>query len=468
MRILGTGVNLKGQPLFQPEEESIIADQVLKSMEQNIESINTVSRATARSATFKGEIKGKTKDFRDPLLVGWSYLLNAHDPKRADIQEILKPLALLRGMEAPLLFENTDPDEWLEWLNENYYGLNTRRKKVPRYVLIAGGPDQVPFKFQSILDGVASVGRVQFDTLDDLDRYVKKIIRIEAAPDPLVDKEVVIFATDQGPDDATYYSQKYMAQPIIRHIRDELNFKTHNILGPEATRKNLLQTLVSRKPALVYTASHGLGGATESPDFQKHYNGAVCCQYTGDLTMDDLFSAQNVPTEQPFLEGAVFFQFACFSYGTPGESDYAHWMNKGPEKNNAGDFIAALPKRLLAHPRGPIAFIGHMDEALLLGFDDPNNPDILERWHNRIAPFVHAVDSLLGVEPPGMAMDQMNDRYNSCNAMITYTIDKQKRNKLVWDEEHKTRFFDNWLLRGDAQNYMVFGDPGVHLRISGD
>ncbi len=34
------------------------------------------------------------------------------------------------------------------------------------------------------------------------------------------------------------------------------------------------------------------------------------------------------------------------------------------------DFVAALPKRLLAHPRGPIAYAGHRDTAWRHGFAD--------------------------------------------------------------------------------------------------
>jgi len=75
------------------------------------------------------------------------------------------------------------------------------------------------------------------------------------------------------------------------------------------------------------------------------------------------------------------------------------------------DFIAALPKRLLAHPRGPIAFIGHLDTAFLHGFADASQPHTLDRWHARIAPFKKAVDRLLGVQPSGLAMEGINERY---------------------------------------------------------
>jgi len=67
--------------------------------------------------------------------------------------------------------------------------------------------------------------------------------------------------------------------------------------------------------------------------------------------------------------------------------------------------VAALPKRLLSHPNGPIAFIGHVDAAWMHGFvDNPDHPDILDRWHRRIEPFVSALNSLLEVQPVGLAL----------------------------------------------------------------
>jgi hypothetical protein len=218
-------------------------------------------------------------------------------------------------------------------------------------------------------------------------------------------------------------------------------------------------------PALVYTASHGLGAVGEPLERQKRYNGAICCQHEGRLTPESLFSADDVPQEGPFLEGAVFFQFACFGYGTPAQSDFAHWLEGVPENYSPTDFVAALPRRLVGHPRGPIAYIGHLDTAFLHGFAHAANPHVLDRWHTRIAPFVRAVQRLLGVQPCGLAMRDINTRYSVCNALITNTYDCQRRGRLQWNARLKARFLDNWILRGDSQNYMIFGDPGARLRI---
>lgn len=468
MKIMGMGLDFGGNPLFEPMDEEVVAKALVAAMEPNAKSVQNLTRTTAEAVSFRGEIERTTLDPGDPRVAGWTFLVNSADPQRNEIETILEPLAEHRGMadpKEPLLYNSESSDEWFDWLEDNYYALELEEKQVPQYLLIVGGADQVPFRFQSILDTVANVGRVDFDTLDDLKHYADKLIRIETATTPLVTKEAILFAPDGGLPDPTYFSREYMIQPLAEHIEDELGFATHTIIGDDATKKNLKDALSAKNPAIVYTASHGLGATDEPFDTQKRYNGAICCQHRGVLTLDSLFSADDVPLDQPFLEGSVFFQFACFGYGTPAESDYAHWLTEVPEQYTDADFVAALPKRLLAHPRGPIAFIGHLDTAFLHGFADVEDPFILERWHTRIAPFVKAVDQLLGVQPSGLAMHDMNMRYSVCSAMITNTYDRQRRGRLTWTPRLEARFLDNWITRGDAQNYMIFGDPAVRLRI---
>ena len=132
-----------------------------------------------------------------------------NDPQRKQIIETLRPLAAHRGMEdpsAPLVFGGEPEEVWGDWLQENYYAPGLEGKKIPHYVLMAGGPKMLPFGLQSLLDTVASVGRVEFDTLDELKQYGEKIIRIETAEDPVVKREVILFAPDGGMQDPTYFT----------------------------------------------------------------------------------------------------------------------------------------------------------------------------------------------------------------------------------------------------------------------
>ena len=489
MEILGFGLDLEGRRLFEPIDEEVLSNFLLTSLETDGKSLQALGNTLGQSIAHRGEMKRTSADPADPRTAGWTVLMNKKDQQCNEILTILEPLANHRGMsnpKEPLLYNGESSEEWLKWLNENYYVIGLEQR--PQYILIVGNPQQVPFRFQSVLNAVANVGRVDFDTLDDLHNYIQKLIRIETAEELFVSKETILFAPDAGMNDPTYFSREYMIKPLAEHITNKLGFKTHTISGDDASKAALLNALTTIKPALVYTASHGLGAKGQPFEFQKRYNGAIWCKRNGLRPLDSLFTAEDVPVNIPFLEGSVFFQFACFGYGTPQESDYAHWLKgpldqglKGiPKQYTDSDFIAALPKKLLAHPKGPIAFIGHLDTAFIHGFAEtkadynPQSEELIisllpfrKRWNARIAPFVNAVNQLLKIQPPGLSMRDMNTRYAIYNASITNTYDQQRRGKLKWNKEMQVDFLDEWISRNDAQNYMIFGDPATHLRIPG-
>lgn len=468
MRIMAFGKKMSGDLLFKAVDEQEFLHALVEALPRNAPALQAMADSASRGVSFKGEMGRRVKDAGDPIQAGWSILVAKQDPRHNEIIEALKPLAHHRGMEdpaAPLVFGGEPEDSWGDWLQDNYFARELEGKKVPQYVLLAGGPDVLPFRLQSLMDVVANVGRLDFESVDQFSQYAQKLVRLETAAAPVVKREAILFAPDGGSHDPTYFSREYMVKPLNEHIKLQLNFETTALMGENATKAKLVEATQGAQPALVYTASHGLGLTGDPIDKQKQFNGAVCCQASGGLTLDDLFWADDVPMSEPFLEGSVFFQFACYGYGTPAQSDYTHWLNNVPKRYAEVDFVAALPKRLLAHPRGPIAYVGHLDTAFLHGFTDQNDPYILERWHTRIQPFVHAVDQLLEVQPSGLAMEDMNKKYSVSNIMITSVYDRLKRGTFKWTPDTERRFVDTWIIRSDAQNYMIFGDPAARLRI---
>jgi hypothetical protein len=468
--IIGTGIKYPGgELLFKPRDEESFGEDLRGALPRNAEMVAMTTRGVTFGAAFRGEVERRVEDPGDPRAAGWTYLINGKTARADEIKAALRPLAEWRSMEdpdAPLVFNDEPPEEWHEWLQENYHALELEGKKTPHYVMIAGGPEEVPFHFQSLLDSAACVGRVDFDSAEELENYVAKVIRLEKAAKPVVSREAVVFGTDGGLGDPTFFSRRFMAEPMAEHIQDKLGLGTRRLFGDGATKPELLNVLKEAKPALVYTASHGI---ITPYDFdledQKRINGSLVCQAVGREPLDDrLLGGDDVPLDKPFLEGSVFFQFACFGYGTPAESDFNHWLGEIPSTAKA-DFVARFPKKLLGHPQGPVAFVGHMDAAWLHGFEDPDAPFLVERWHDRIAPFVYAVNQLLRVQPVGLAMARMNKRYDFANHVIANTIDRDRRGKITWTPEYVQRFVDNFIFRSDAQNYLVLGDPAARLRI---
>jgi hypothetical protein len=466
MRVFATGINYStGGPLVPPLDEKEFVATIVDSLERNADEVKRVRAEATAGATYRGELEREREpDLGDPREVGWTFLVNENDPQRDELVEALRPLAKKRGMAdpgKPLLFAGEPELEWQDWLDVNYSPLLTENP--PYYILVVGDPQQVPFRFQAFLDASAAVGRVAFDSVDDLSTYAEKLVRLEKAADPSAGRDLVFFAPDAGEDDPTFYSRRYLAEPLVARARERHGFDPTFIAAEDATKERLAETLRATNPALVYTASHGIGAPDEPLETQRRVNGEICCQESSSGEAG-YFTADDVPLDEPFLEGSVFFQFACFGYGTPAESDYMHWLQE-PTLNAELDFVAALPKRLLAHPRGPIGFVGHVDTAWLHGFDDPNNPLIVERFHPRLEPFAGAVDSLLTVRPLGLALERMNKRYAVGSNLLANLLDQMQRRGLALDDDLRGRIADIFIYRSDAQNYHIYGDPAATPRI---
>ncbi|HEX8085648.1 MAG TPA: hypothetical protein VF529_15250 [Solirubrobacteraceae bacterium] len=414
-----------------------------------------LTTASTTASTLRGALeRAPTVDLGDPAAAGWTYLIAADDPHRDAIAGAVRPLAEARGMEdpsRPLEFEGDDPADWTDWMLERYWRIE---RAPPHYVLIVGGPDRVPFHFQSVLDSAASVGRVAFDDVADLAAYVEKLLRFER--EPPCRREAVVFATDHGVEDPTHFSRRYLAEPVADRVGPALEAAPHVLAGEDATRDRLLAAVGASRPALLFTASHGAGLVGAPQAEQERINGAIVCQG------EELLTAHDVP-DGPFVEGGVVLQFACFGYGTPASSDFAHWLGKNT-LNAEADFVAALPKRLLAHPRGPAAYVGHVDLAWLHAFADPDDPVMDELWHPRAWPFASAVDNVLAPRTLGMAMVEMNKRFDIGNAQMASTFDRQRRGTLdIADPRVLERLVDHFITRSDAQNWLLFGDPAFHL-----
>jgi hypothetical protein len=474
MRVLGTGLRYpSGELLHASLDEEEFAQRVVQCLEKNSQSVRTGRRETAQSRAFRGEREAKAPtNPTDPRSAGWTFMVHRDDPDRAGIIDIVHPLAVRRNMKdpgVPLLF-HADVD-WARWMTDNYAGITLDER--PQYVMIVGGPDRIPFRFQSLLGVAACTGRVSFDHLCDLGRYVEKILRLEQAATAMTGARTLFVGPDAGARvdgsyDATYFSRRYMVEPLATHVKEKKEYEAEALVGAQATKAALLDRVRALCPAVLYTASHGVGAIDQPLDVQRRVNGAISCQRTGtEQSMDDyLFAAEDVPATTPFLEGAVVFQFACFGFGTPASSDFARWNLGIPERNADADFVAALPKALLAHARGPVAFIGHLDRAWVHGFEDPDDPIVAGQWNPRLVPFRSAVDVLLRLHPVGLAMRDFTMRYDFMNAELANVLESKERGEYKSLPESLRRLSSDFIVRGDAQNYLVFGDPAVRVRVA--
>lgn len=415
----------------------------------------------------------KAVDVTNPLEAGWTFVVGELDDRRADRIAAVKRLAEHRGMAnpaEPLVF---GADSWhaqATWVDEQYLGAPAH----PKYVLLLGGPDSLPFSLQFELAAAgASVGRLGFEDDADLETYIDKVLALEAAADPIPSPKAVVFAVDHGPRDPTSYSRRFMAAPIADRIESKPPFAVTRLFGDDATKQQLLAALTDERAALVYTASHGMfADRSQGLDVQRRINGAICCHSPGTPIEDGLLTAADVPADdQPCAEGGVIVQFACWGYGTPTESCFDHWRIGGGTVNAEEAFISALPTRLLAHPRGPVAYVGHVDTAWLHGFTDAASPepDLGKSYDERLAPFLTTVDAaLLKRWPAGLGLDDLSHRGASLSVSLASFFDSLRRQGKQLDtltDAELALLADGYIRRNDALNFLLLGDPAARTRV---
>src|SRR5262249_42690365 len=149
-------------------------------------------------------------------------------------------------------------------------------------------------------------------------------------------------------------------------IAAKWKYRSRCFLGEEATRTNLLEVLHSPRqpaPAMLFTASHGMGGWPKGDARQRQGSGALLCQDWpgfGRIKPEHYLTAGDIEADAR-LQGLVAFIYACYGAGTPRYDPFLGERTGGPVEIAEAPFVAALAQRLLAG--GALAVIGHIERA---------------------------------------------------------------------------------------------------------
>ena len=208
-----------------------------------------------------------------------------------------------------------------------------------------------------------------------------------------------------------------------RPIAEQRRFRSRCLGGPEATRANLLEPLHAadpgRRPAFLFTASHGLEWPN-GHESQVAEQGALLCQDWPGLGVpprpEHCVKAADIDDDAQ-LHGLVAFLFACHGAGTPAFDQFLADRTKGPVPIAGRPFVAALPQRLLSHPNGPaLAVFGHVERAW--GYS------IRPRGLGpRLRPFRNLLSRVLKGEPVGHATKDLSDRFTAASAQLNLLLD---------------------------------------------
>lgn len=399
-------------------------------------------------------------DPADLAATGWAVVLPTG---AADRQAALAPLLDHRKQLAGERFKILDvlpgerPRDWLTRHGAGPTGVDPDR--VPYHLLLIGDPTEISFEFQTTLAVRYSIGRLALDP-PGLAAYAASLVRAERTP-PARNHAVTYWAPKHDP--ATALSAEHLAGPLHHgtdgrgitsdppHLRARA---TSNLLrGPDATRARLLDLLHGRgdRPALLLTASHGLGLPAGDPR-QATTQGALVCQEWPGIRAPDpathVVAAADIADDAD-LHGLVAFLFACFGAATPARDHFLRDAQGAPSTLAPRPFFSALPSRLLTHPRGGArAVIGHIDRAWGFSLYQPG-------VGQQILPFYNFVARLLHGEPIGHALRDFPER----NAIYSADLIDDLRTGDLPAATLATR----WIERTDARNYVLLGDPAARL-----
>ncbi|HVM05767.1 MAG TPA: hypothetical protein VM242_11395 [Acidimicrobiales bacterium] len=408
----------------------------------------------------------------DPLDVasaGWCAVFSVEedDAVRRAVAPLLEHRRAQVKEDRFKVLDHRPGEDFLSWLGRNgAHPGSPEPTRVPYYVLLVGPPTRIPFEFQYLLDGEYSVGRLCFDEPDHYRRYAESVVAHEEAPPATVPPHAVFFGTNHLGDRATNMSSSLLVGPLAggyegkAPIVERYGGTCSSTVGDAARRDALLDVLSGRgtaggrRPSLLFTATHGLGGLPPGDPRQRAQHGALLCQdWTGgpvDVANQTVTAAD---VEDADVHGMVAFFFACYGAGTPDRDEFPSLA--GGERPRIADepFVAALPNALLAAERGSaLAVIGHVERAW--GYS------ITDRAGVNLQAFENALGQIVVGRPVGAALGDFNDKYAALSTNLASLLREMEYGLNV----APSKLAALWTERNDAQNFVLLGDPAVRLR----
>jgi len=231
---------------------------------------------------------------------------------------------------------------------------------MPYYLLLVGSPEDIPFSFQYQLDVQYAVAACIFDSPDQYERYAQGVIDAETGQG---DARAALFGVQNSDDLATQLSSTRLIAPLAQRLAAQAqasNWSIETYIGDTADKAHLARLLGGDDtPALLFTASHGVGFPSTDPRQRTHQGALVCQNWPGpvrwkrDLLADFYVSADDIADDARLL-GLIAVHFACFGAGTPKLDDYPQLApgTVGPlglrmaRSIAAEAFVARLPQRL--------------------------------------------------------------------------------------------------------------------------
>lgn len=327
------------------------------------------------------------------------------------------------------------------------------KAELPRYIVIIGGPEAIPWSVQYALETRHAVGRLPLSE-EGLGNYIEAMLAEWPTAD--VDVAAPLMWTVSIAGDITAEMRAVIANPLERQFADDPRVGGfRHLTDQSAIGAELLKALTEARPALVVTSSHGL---TEG-------DGDTLATSLG-LPVDRVHEHVDLDAlDTAMPSGTIWYAQACCSAGGDSASHYEGLLAPGTVALESVQAVAALgmtvapaATRLLGRANPVRAVLGHVEPT----FD----------WTLRVAETGQGLGGYLaralstnlylGRDPIGYALRDYRAGVGELHSQWASLYDELNKGRTeVRDTLTRLR-----LTAIDRQSLVLLGDPTVTLQAS--
>ncbi len=380
------------------------------------------------------------------------------------LREQLRPLLDMRRKQSGKLYQEITyrPGESgaLLWYRHGIAPGVINPRRTPYYLLLVGGPDEIPFGLQCQLSAGYAVGRIAFDDPEDYSRYALNVCRAEHEGARLPRKTVILSAEQEG-DKTSELMVRHLVTPLKKRLAGyQPGWGLEVWQRGEATRQRLEGLLGGPEtPGLLLVNAHGYSTRPGAAG-QRELQGALAYRWAGGKPL--YFTARDLP-EQAAVHGLIAFLFADHSAGTSRVDSYPTagspfdtTLPSEPGVLAERAFVARLPQALLK--RGALAVVGHVDRGWARSFYWKARDQEL----NTVGSFEVSLKNLLRGDRLGHAMRPIYRRYMSLAALLANHLG-DLRGGAQPGPALSAEIGRIWTAVQNARNFILLGDPAVYL-----
>jgi hypothetical protein len=428
-------------------------------------------------AFLTSEPKPDETRWEDPR-VGWGLVLpNRPSNNREDlvdlkdVPESIRQLWIDRGRGPVFRFKGDSPEAFrlLFDLKNNRTvtmdkgsRMGTAPGELPRYLLIYGTPEEVPWEVQYALNTIRAVGRLPFPCTAGpqslVDNYIQCLREGWTNPKSKF-THTLVWATEWQFDVMTSIMRKEIADKLQARYSNDPDLQAEYLGGENATVQKLNEVLTNHRPGLIVTTSHGQTGPRSKPDVMRKMLGMPVDQVRKALSPGDLADGWQG-------DGAIWYAHACCSAGSTKLSDFEGLFPSDSEigttlkaVSDLGALVAPLPLELLGAKRPLRAFIGHVEPTFNYSLVQPANQESLT-GSIETALWTNLFQSKR--EPIGYAFRDCYDRVGSLFNLLNLSL-KNLRSRTMEVASARPAMLWSLLTAYDLRSMVILGDPTVLL-----